>query len=240
MVLAGHECGIGWKEASPNVPQESYLDELLFYIPKDLGSLSGARFGPTPTYRKNGTTNKPSRGRKLSYRTRLDARHLTSGGNVMSFKVFLDELFWQAINLNCRLVQNSHRSISFTIQTLGIRISVILLDLSGTSRRQPIDNNALLIVNVDSDVCVPRSLIAWTSRESKVGGAWTYREVSFVVVMRNLNGSSRNEGSKRRWNECASDSDNDDRSSRGAVNEDSAGNESANGDCCEGDGNHFC
>jgi hypothetical protein len=24
------------------------------------------------------------------------------------------------------------------------------------------------------------------------------------------------------------------------VNEDSAGNESANGDCCEGDGNHFC
>jgi hypothetical protein len=160
-------------------------------------------------------------------------------GNVMSLEVFIDELFWQAINLNCRILQNSHRSISFTIQTLGIRLSVILLDLSDTSRRQSIDNNALLVVNVDSDVCVLRSLIAWTSRESKVGGTWTYREVSFVVLVRNLNGSSRNEEGKRRRNERASDSDNDGRSSGDGLDE-SGGNESANGDCCEGDGNHFC
>jgi hypothetical protein len=160
-------------------------------------------------------------------------------GNVMSLEVFIDELFWQAINLNCRILQNSHRSISFTVQTLGIRLSVILLDLSDTSRRQSIDNNALLVVNLDSDVCVLRSLIAWTSRESKVGGTWTYREVSFVVLVRNLNGSSRNEEGKRRRNECASDSDNDGRSSENGLDE-SGGNESANSDCCEGDGNHFC
>jgi hypothetical protein len=209
------------KESNFSLPGESYLDGLLFYIPKSQASLSGARFGPTPTHRKNGTTNKPSRGRKLGYRGRLDARHLASGGSVMSLKVFLDELFWQAINLNYRIVQNSHRSISFTIQTLGIRLSVILLDLSDTSRRQSIGNNALLVVYMDSDVCVLDSLIAWTSRESRsrVLGTWTYREVSFVVVffLINLNESSRREESKRPRNGCASHSDNDGRSSRGGV-----------------------
>jgi len=236
MVLTGHECGV--KEANLKAPEEIYLDELLLYIPKNQASLYGARFGPNLTQRKNGTTNKPSRGRRSSYRTRLEVRNLMGNGNVMSLEVFIDELFWQAINLNCHIVQNSHHSISFTIKILWIRLSVILLDLSDTSRRQSIDNNALLVINVDSDVYVLGNLIAWTSRESKVGG--TCREVSFVVVVRNLNGSSHGEGNKRRRNECASDSDNDDRSSRGAVNEDSAGNESANGDCCEGDGNHFC